>query len=211
MQTSMIFKSFKFLKGAPRSKIWGSFSKVFANFCPILIKLVVNELIDHISMLATQITRFLPSERIPRDQRGQNLIYGPNWTKYGLMNPFWHVIRERYLLCDLGQNVPFLGEEIWYFWPPKWLSGGLPCLLPKLDQIWFGGHLLACNKVFVLDLEIEDKYATYGDKICHFWTPKWFPSGLQGRILVYWPNGTNIGLVDTCWHTVIDILYHTVT
>ena len=41
------------------------------------------------------------------------------------MDPFWQVIRERYLLLWLGTKCAFIGDKIGYSWPPELFSGGL--------------------------------------------------------------------------------------
>ena len=59
------------------------------------------------------------------------------------------------------------------FWEPL---GTKPCLLPELDQIWFGGHILVNNKINVPSFEI-------GDEICHFLGTKSAMFGPQNGFL----------------------------
>ena len=65
----------------------------------------------------------------------------------------------------LGPQNDFLGS-----------TGVKPCLLPELDQICFGGHCLACNKINLLSFEIRDK-------ICHYWKMKYAMFGPQNDFL----------------------------
>ena len=68
----------------------------------------------------------------------------------------------------LGMKSAMLAPRM-VFWEPL---GTKPCLLPELDQIWFGGHILVNNKINVPSFEI-------GDEIFHFLGTKSAMSGPQ--------------------------------
>ena len=84
------------------------------------------------------------------------------------------------------------------FWEPL---GTKPCLLPELDQIWFGGHILANNKINVPSFEI-------GDEICHFWGTKsamfWPPKSGDSFSKVFgnfYPILTKLGVKEGMDHS----------